>query len=99
MKKPSATRKHRLTINTVEASITNRARKVVQRLVDEGTPIDEIARCTDTTILALLDGASPRLGRPQYMALFKHFDVNPLWLWTGHGPEFISPADSKVLYS
>jgi len=93
------TAKPKLTITTSEPAITTRARKIVQRLVDDGVEIDQIARLTDTTILSLLDGASPRLGRPQYKALFTHFDVNPLWLWTGYGPEFIKPGEISMLMS
>jgi len=81
--------KHSLRITTEDTHIIRRAREIVQELVKGGVSYDEIARLTDTTVLSLLDGATPTLKRPQFNALARHFNVSRFWLWTGYGPKYL----------
>jgi methionine aminopeptidase len=81
----------KLRINPEPAAITKRARQAVEKIVASGVDHHDIARLCDTTVLSLLDGATPTLRRPQFMALATHFNVSLFWLWSGHGPEFINP--------
>ena len=86
--------KETLKTNTDNALITKRARQLVTKLVEDGvTDAHEIARLCDTTVASLLEGGAPTLRKPQFKALKTHFDVSLMWLWTGHGPQFLKEKD------
>lgn len=36
----------------------------------------------------------PLLRKQQYLVLAKHFHINLLWLWTGHGSQFINTTNN-----
>lgn len=88
-----------LRVHCDHTAITRRARQIVEKIHISGIDHQEIARLTDTTVLSLLNGASPQLRKPQFKALATHFDVSLLYLWTGIGPEFIKPQDKNFTTS
>lgn len=88
-----------LRITCDETQIVKRARRAVETIVASGTDHQEIARLTDTTVLSLLDGATPILRRPQFNALARHFNVSRMWLWTGHGDMFLNESTIKAIIS
>lgn len=85
---------HKLEID--EAKITDRARAIVQKIVDSGkADHHDIATKCGTTVLSLLDGGRPILHRGHFISLATHYHVAILWLWTGQGPKFINPQHSN----
>jgi hypothetical protein len=103
VKKPSPKVRTRL----VADHMSNRAKTAIDKLIASGSISQEdlISLCNRKTKkeVSLLSVDQQQdyfksnrmvLKKEQYLALAKHFHISLLWLWTGHGPQFINTTNN-----